>query len=207
MWISLCGLSCNLPQTKNPGRDFLPHHKECYNSSMNRDKGFTLIELLVVIAIIALLSSVVIASLSTARAKSRDARRLADISQVRTALELYYDSNQGYPSTTGAQIWRSECSGWGTYANNNVIPGLVPTYMSRIPTDPEMNVLNSTCCNIYSSDGINYKYLSPRLCPSVNFSSRPEYLDPFRDGGASTTIFDGTAYFSWQISSEGGKFW
>ncbi len=51
---------------------------------MKNTKGFTLIELLVVIAIIGILSSVVLASLSTARAKSRDARRISDIGQMQT---------------------------------------------------------------------------------------------------------------------------
>lgn len=55
------------------------------------ERGFTLIELLVVIAIIGLLSSVVLASLNTARTKSRDARRLSDIRQIQTALELIFD--------------------------------------------------------------------------------------------------------------------
>lgn len=57
-----------------------------------RQRGFTLIELLVVIAIIGLLSSVVLASLNNARERSRDARRLGDIKQIQTALELAYDS-------------------------------------------------------------------------------------------------------------------
>lgn len=56
-----------------------------------RNKGFTLIELLVVISIIGLLSSVVLASLNTARASARDARRKADLRQIATALEFYYD--------------------------------------------------------------------------------------------------------------------
>ena len=60
-------------------------------------RGFTLIELLVVIAIIGILSSVVLASLNTARKKGRDARRIADIKQVQLALELYYDSYNKYP--------------------------------------------------------------------------------------------------------------
>ncbi len=68
---------------------------------MNKTKGFTLIELLVVIAIIGILSSVVLASLNTAREKSRDAKRVSDIKQIQLALELYFDSNGEYPDSIG----------------------------------------------------------------------------------------------------------
>ena len=51
-------------------------------------RGFTLIELLVVITIIGLLSTVVLASLGSARAKSRDARRLSDLKQIATTIAL-----------------------------------------------------------------------------------------------------------------------
>jgi prepilin-type N-terminal cleavage/methylation domain-containing protein len=53
--------------------------------------GFTLIELLVVIAIIALMSAVIFASLSAARAKARDANRIATAKSLKTALALYED--------------------------------------------------------------------------------------------------------------------
>ena len=62
-----------------------------------RPKGFTLIELLVVIAIIGVLSSVVLASLNSARAKASDAKRVADMRQVNVAMELYYDTYGNYP--------------------------------------------------------------------------------------------------------------
>jgi len=63
-----------------------------------KKKGFTLIELLVVIAIIGLLSTLSVVALNSARQKSRDAKRVADVKQIQTALELYYNDNNGYPS-------------------------------------------------------------------------------------------------------------
>ncbi len=54
-------------------------------------KGFTLIELLVVIAIIGILSSVVLASLNTARNKGKDASAKSSISSIRAAMEIYYN--------------------------------------------------------------------------------------------------------------------
>ena len=71
---------------------------------IKRNKGFTLIELLVVIAIIGILSSVVLASLNSARQKSRDAKRISDIKQLQLALELVFDSSNtlSYPATADA---------------------------------------------------------------------------------------------------------
>ena len=60
--------------------------------------GFTLIELLVVIAIIGLLSSIVLASLNTARLKAEDAKTQLDFNSISTALQLYYDKHGSFPS-------------------------------------------------------------------------------------------------------------
>lgn len=53
-----------------------------------KSRGFTLIELLVVIAVIGLLASVVLASLNTARQKSRDTRRIEDLRQIGNVIAL-----------------------------------------------------------------------------------------------------------------------
>ena len=60
---------------------------------MKTKKGFTLIELLVVIAIIGILSSVVLASLNTARAKGSDAAIKADLANIRSQTAIFYDAN------------------------------------------------------------------------------------------------------------------
>ena len=66
---------------------------------MKKQRGFTLIELLVVIAIIGLLSTLAVVALNNARQKSRDARRVSDIKQIQTALELNYNDANSYPAT------------------------------------------------------------------------------------------------------------
>ncbi|VAW32050.1 hypothetical protein MNBD_CPR01-601 [hydrothermal vent metagenome] len=67
-------------------------------------RGFTLIELLVVIAIIGILSSVVLASLNTARKKGNDAAVKSNLATIQTQAQLYYDDNSNKFSSTGSQV-------------------------------------------------------------------------------------------------------
>ncbi|MEK7099170.1 MAG: type II secretion system protein [Patescibacteria group bacterium] len=108
--------------------------------------GFTLIELLVVISIISLLSSVVLTSVNSARAKARDARRLADVSQLVTALQFYYDANNAFPPTPGCvNGWC--CLGHGdggrcwanNYTGNTALDNGLAPYLPKIPDDPLNN--------------------------------------------------------------------
>lgn len=69
---------------------------------MKRQKGFTLIELLVVIAIIGLLATIAAVALNNARTSSRDTKRLADVKQIQTGLELYFNALNTYPYHSSA---------------------------------------------------------------------------------------------------------
>ena len=87
-------------------------------------KGFTLIEMLIVITIIALLASLILVGMGGARAKTRDARRVADLHNVMNALELYYARYSYYPKNINT--W-TDLEGELTGAKIGV---------SRIPYDP-----------------------------------------------------------------------
>ena len=63
--------------------------------------GFTLIELLVVIAIIGILASVVLASLSSARDKGKDAAVKSQLASMKAQAELYYAKGETYLGLCG----------------------------------------------------------------------------------------------------------
>jgi len=89
-------------------------------------KGFTLLELVVVVGIIGLLTTLAFVSLNGSGAKGRDAKRKSDIKNIRTALELYYDDHQQYPSAPANTRVSSMTSG-----EYDIRP-----YISPVPADP-----------------------------------------------------------------------
>ncbi len=93
-----------------------------------KNTGFTLIELLVVLAIIALLASVIFASMTAVQKKGRDTRRMEDVNSIKKALELYQTSRNRYPKSE-TQITLTGTDTVSTaLINDNVI--------SKIPLDP-----------------------------------------------------------------------
>ena len=86
--------------------------------TFQRQRGFTLIELLVVIAIIGILAGIVLVSLGGARASARDAKRLSDVRQIGTAMELFYNDNTAYLTSALA-------------------PTVIGTGLAVVPTDPQ----------------------------------------------------------------------
>jgi type IV pilus assembly protein PilA len=88
-------------------------------------KGFTLIELLVVIAIIGILSSVVLASLSTARNKGSDAKIQGQLTSIRSQAELYTGTGTAFTAaqcaTTANTLFDTANGGVGTILSGFIL--------------------------------------------------------------------------------------
>jgi len=112
----------------------------------NNQKGFTLIELLVVIAIIGLLSTMAVVSLNNARIKARDARRISDIKQIQTAMEMYFTDFNDYPAGAGTG------AGTGVFTTASFLLLSTNGYMASVPQNPVPNGLAYTY-RVCNSDG------------------------------------------------------
>lgn len=117
-------------------------------------KGFTLIELLVVIAIISLLSSIVMASLNSARQKAKDAVRLSDINQVKTAIEMYINDNGKAPYIKGPNgdgvISDFDNADWSQLEKD------LSPYIKQLPKDPCGSACYSKISKSSSNGGNSY---------------------------------------------------
>lgn len=133
--------------------------------------AFTLIELLVVISIIGILITLSAVAFQGAKASARDAKRKADLEDIRSSLEIYRTDCARYPS---ALSFGSPLTGNGSSSSCAV----ANTYHSSLPRDPQYPTYTYT----YSASGGGYT-LCGRLetqtgstpsgcgsCPSCNYS-------------------------------------
>lgn len=116
-----------------PRKDIAPRQQ-----LVGRGAGFTLIEILMVVGIIGLLMSFLLVGVRPAQIQARDARRIADLRQVQTALELYFAKNGIYPLSPT----------WANLMDDLRNAGIG---VSNIPNDPRPG--NSY---LYASDGDIY---------------------------------------------------
>ncbi len=159
--------------------------------------GFTLIELLVVVAVIGVLSTISIIAVNNARVKSRDTRRLTDIKQISTALELFFDDQGYYPTiiTTG---------------NGLSSPDGSDVYMASIPTNPAPRD-DGDCNNVdygyqASLSGNNYSLSVCLGNGSGNISAGGVVISKDTGilpcGQATVTDIDGYIYHTVQIGTQ-----
>ncbi|MFA4943035.1 MAG: FISUMP domain-containing protein [Patescibacteria group bacterium] len=176
-------------------------------------RAFTLIELLVVIAIIGVLATVSIIALSNARSKSRDAKRVGNMKQVQTALELFFNDNGRYPTEEEwalGSLFSTTSSATTTYLQ------VIPT--SPIPADGNCSENENTSVYTQTESGASYsvafcignttgaiapgnKTLTPagiiavgggEETPPAEFACGEDVLTDTRDSQTYTTILIGT---------------
>lgn len=127
--------------------------------------GFTLVELMVVISIIGILSAIVYASFGTSRKIARDDIRKTDLKNLQVAIELYKAQNGRYPNRcpSGATYWSGNPKS-GSFTCNTAgadfIVGLVPDFISVLPTDPSSSGSNVGYAYRVDSTGTSYKLMA-----------------------------------------------
>ncbi len=167
-----------------------------FHFSRTKRHGFTLIELLVVIAIIGILSTLAIVALSSARQKARDSKRVADLSQIGKALELYYNDNNTYPTL----ITPGQPLAFGS-----------TTYLAQVPSNPTPR--NDGSCGNYnyiyegSLTGSGYTLSTCLSSATGAISAGPIFVSSASGSGVSScgaTIVDrdGYTYRTVQIGSQ-----
>lgn len=156
-----------------------PSH-EVRTAQIAKGGGFTLIELLVVIAIISILSTVVLIGGDVARARGRDANRVAQVRQMQTAFELYFMDHDEYPSDRcdGDYVgcdWAAAFTAMATELRDE-------GYLGEIPEDPGKNP------EVYYQYQKDYEWI---MCGNVR-RPIPNYVLMFR---GETDITSG--FISW----------
>jgi prepilin-type N-terminal cleavage/methylation domain-containing protein len=167
-------------------------------------RGFTLIELLVVIAIIGVLSSVVLASLNSARGKAQDARRMSDVHQIALALIQAADDNGGtFPSSGGKGVCLGTTgSCWGSvFTGSASVNTAIQKYMPAIPADPSRS----------SGKGDRYIYMdsvggTSYHCDGSTYPRGPfiAWVPDSTDTPTSDTQCKNATYFGCAMSGTGG---
>ena len=136
-------------------------------------RGFTLIELLVVIAIIGILATLAVVALQQARQNARDSKRMADMKQVQTALELFFNENGRYPTE---EEWNSGII--ESESSNNVFMYNIPS--SPTPADGNCQSASNTYIYTPQNNGASYTI---DFCTGKQVSDLPEGAKQMTPGG------------------------
>lgn len=125
-------------------------------------KSFTLIEMLIVIVIIWILAAALVPRLQSIQWRARDTKRETDLSQIYSALTIYYSDHWAlkttwsYGEANGGAIDRSSISGFITFL---VTAGI----LSSAPVDPINNRVNLSTMTF--TGGYSYRYYCYTIPP------------------------------------------
>lgn len=157
---------------------------------IRRSRGFTLIELLVVVAIIGILASVALASLSGARKKAQDARRISDVGTIINALMMYNIAHNNYIEGGSGCGYNGGGTGWFNYVGSGY-PASISScleaegFLSSEIIDPTGGRTTSP------SSPNNYAYMKYHCVGEVyvfaSLAAEPRFVDGPTDGTCCPT--------------------
>ena len=130
-------------------------------------KAFSLIELLIVITIIGILAVAFLPSITTGPSRARDTQRVADISDIALALELYFQDTGAYPVNAGGL----------DDADSASAAVLIASYFDNgaVPTDPQSDMVEYGDPGFYYYEGTASNYVL--LAAVENSKAAEEYCD------------------------------
>jgi type IV pilus assembly protein PilA len=161
------------------GKIVAPNKVIAKTQSAKSGAGFTLIEILVVIGLIAILAAVVIIAINPGRqfAQGRNSQRVSNVNAILNAIGQNIADNKGSFTcpvngfgTNAIDATVADISSTSTKAD--IMPCIVPLYMSSVLVDPVTGSGNSTTTYVsgyqVSKDGNGrYTVSAPYIEPSI----------------------------------------
>lgn len=185
--------------------------RSCSIKNNIKSNGFTLIEILIVVGIVGILATIVLSSISSSRAKSRDSNRVAALKQTRIALELYKNDNGFYPKRGSASTSLSVCPGIPTSHGNASWCGLVADlapYKATMPGDP-LGPQNTYLFyyDADSGDGYNTFGMMARMESSSNYNLAINDGGYYNSSGSYYEVGQQPKYCKGKYAGTSGNWW
>ncbi|MFT5169520.1 MAG: type II secretion system protein G [Lysobacterales bacterium] len=124
-------------------------HKNGWLKFIGDRRGFTLVEIIIVVGILALLTAIVVPNILRSKVNANHTRAQATLRSISSALEMYYNTNQAFPTDTDDLI-----TGTPPYLNNDYFTATYKGYdytavltqstyfVSAVPTGPNQGLIS-----------------------------------------------------------------
>jgi prepilin-type N-terminal cleavage/methylation domain-containing protein len=141
-------------------------------NSTSSKPGFTLIELIVVVSVLAILAGAMIPRINNRMASARDARRLADVQELRAAIERYHADHGTWPAARQNEAY----GGWDVSLDGDLVPELFAKgYLDQPCEDPLNDDLHHYRYYVYDQGAFGCKSTSSFYVLGIRAFETPDF--------------------------------